>query len=93
MISATNEVRHSGGGVLRDLFGFLILAFFVMAALGIGYRAQAYDTAVAGAESQPAISSLMFLTLGAGILIAVMGGLSFLQSRRNRKAAQHALME
>jgi hypothetical protein len=75
---------------LTELGSALGLAIFVMGALAMGYRHQGYSS---GTSSGEPISWLMFFTLGAGLIIAVVAFSYFLRSRRNRAIAQDAVSE
>lgn len=76
--------------MLTELGGVLVVAIFVMGTLTLGYHNQGYST---GTSSGEPISSLMFLTLGAGLIVAIGAFLYFLRSRRNRAIAQEAVTD
>jgi hypothetical protein len=80
---------RSFDGALPDLFGGLLLSLMAMGLLTWGYYSQGYGTEVA--SSEPALPSLMFFTIGAAFVVGSLGFFFFVQSRRNRYAAERAL--
>ena len=91
MFNSSKTPMHSSP--LPELVSGLVVAVFLMGLLAFGYRRQGYPSLPVEQGSNAAVPSLMFFTLGAGLIIGIVGFAYFLTSRRNRAAAERALTQ